>query len=244
MLMYAMMMPGSKPTDSVLTSGPEAAASESSALPAATQTPVQAASDKSFTGIAAALPDDGTLILASDMFDAGTAELFCVDPATLGYRISLYTTAEGQWKDAFTGTLTGPVSGDPSAYYLKRDNFTVLSSCPLVIEDRLAKAVYCFREDFSCVEKIDISAWNACSLVFSKTDDSLFYETASGYALFRYSVDTKTAACVFTPNTDYDSVLLESILEKTGIAVFSGIRSLDKAFVDILVDLKSGTVLC
>ncbi len=246
-LMYAMMPVGSTAPESAPASSPVSSpemTDVTGSLPTATAAPLQAASDHSFTGISVNLPDDGSLILASDMFDAGTAELLRVDPATLEYKISLYKTAPGEIEDAFTGTLTGPVSGSDSAYYCKRDNFTVLCARPLVFEDRLAKTIYCFNDDFSGVEKIDISAWNMCAMVFSKTDHCLYYESYSDYGLNRYSVDSGETERIFIAGSDYDSAWLESILGNSGIAVFSGIRALDKAFVDILVDIKTGTVLC
>lgn len=213
-------------------------------LPTTAETVIPAASDKAFTGLSATLPDDGSVILASDMYNGGTAELLRVDPQSLGYRISLYTPATGELTDAFAGTLTGPVSGNDSAYYLKRDNFTVLSSAPLVFEDRLAKTVYSFADDFSAAKIIDISAWNVCAMAFSNMDRCLYYENYSDNALYRYSIESGDSVCVYTPNTDYDSVWLESILGNAGIAVFSGVRALDRAFIDILVDLKTGAVLC
>lgn len=223
---------------------PTTAESTLPSVPSVSETTIQPASEKSFTGIAANLPDDGSVILASDMYDGQKAELLLADPDSLGYRISLYTAATGEMTDAFAGTLTGPVSGSDSAYYLKRDNFTVLSSAPLVFEDRLAKTVYCFAGDFSAVTKIDISAWNMCSMVFSKTDSCLYYESYSDSGLYRCPVGSGEPSCIFTPGPDYDSVRLESILGNAGIAVFSGVRALDRAFVDVLVDLKTGAVQC
>ena len=243
MILNAMAAAARPTRESVSTSAPETTAVETDP-PSATEPTIGAASDQSFTGIAANLPDDGSLILASDMYNAGTAELLRADPATLEYTISLYTPATGEMTDAFAGTLTGPVSGSDLAYYMQRSNFTVLSSAPLVFEDRLAKTVYCYGDDFSAVEKIDISAWNMCAMVFSKTEKCLYYEDYSDYGLYRYSVETKETARVFTPGSDYDSVWLESILENSGIAVFSGMRAVDKAFIDILVDVKTGAVLC
>ena len=243
MLMYAMWGLEDPTPESTASTAPETTFTESN-LPSLTEPSIPAASDGAFTGISADLPEDGSLVLASDMLNAGTAELLRVDPATLEYKISLYKPAAGEIEDAFAGTLTGPVSGSDSAYYLSRDNFTVLSSAPLVFEDRLAKTVYCFGEDFSAVKAIDISSWNMCAIVFSRTEKCLYYEDYSDSGLYRYSVESGETTPVFAPNSDYDSIWLESILENSGIAVFSGVRALDKVFVDILVDVKTGTVLC
>jgi hypothetical protein len=80
---------------------------------------------------------------------------------------------------------------------LKRDNFTVLSSAPLVFEDRLAKTVYSFADDFSAAKIIDISAWNVCAMAFSNMDSCLYYENYSDNALYRYSIDPGTGCGLY-----------------------------------------------
>ena len=178
---------------------------------------------------------EGYELCAADMYNSATVELLYADPRTFAYKVSLYSIVTGETSDAFSGWLA-----TPDDYYLITDNFKVINAYPFIIEDVSADEWYVFAKDLSSVQVIETSSLNAGGTEYIESNNSIYYQDYINSSLCRYDLDTGAVTDAFTDTLPYQTLWLDGFLEDANLAVFSGTRISDSAYVNVLVDLDTG----
>lgn len=191
-----------------------------------------------FLNISEETASEGYTLYAADLYNDDAVALLYADPDTFAYYISLYTIKTGKETVVYKDTL---VSDDN--YVLSPDNFTVVHSSPLIIEDIWTTTLYVFSEDFTSVQTVETGVWNSYEIEYLESTNSIYFQNSENNSMYRYDLLTEETSEAFTDKLGYQSLWLEEILEDSHTAVFSGSRISDSLYVDILVDLDTGKPL-